>query len=174
MKTKITTAMSRSLKTEYRDIAERIFMIQVFDRFTSNPIVQLCYSLPAPGLYHSVVTDAYTAIIHPFYGNEDTCLVVEYKLVNVSTLEEYIFKETYYPYRSNPRSVKFFSYLCKHFSVHYDEDEAIIGLREKVEINWDVLGGYAYPVVARRWFIDLPQSYKENYLNEQEKEDMED
>lgn len=149
-------------------------MLQIFDYFTGEPIVQQCVNLPLPGLYYSIITDAYMAIINPFYENEDTCFVVEYKLVNVSTLEECAFKETYYPYRSSPRSDQFFSYLHKHFPVPYGEDEAIIGLREKLEINWDVLGGYAYPAVARRWFVDLPQSYKENYLNEQEEEYVED
>ena len=92
--------------------------------------------------------------------------------MSVNSLEESEFIETYYPYRSSPRSDQFFSYLHKHFTVPYDEDEAIIGLREKLEINWDILGGHAYPVVSRRWFIDLPEFYKENYLNEQV-EDME-
>ena len=149
-------------------------MINVFDAYTGEPLVASTHPLPTPGMYYSVVTDARMAVIEPFYQKEDTCFVVEHKLVSVDTLEKYMFTETFYPYHNNPRSDKFFSYLHKHFSVPYGEDEAIIGLREKVEINWDVLGGHAYPVVARRWFIDLPQAYKENYLNEQEGEDMED
>lgn len=149
-------------------------MIKVFGRFTGEPIVHNFDDLPSPGLYYSVITDAYTEIITPFCTNEDTCFVVKYKLVNASSLEESKFIETYYPYRSSPRSDQFFSYLHKHFSVPYGEDEAIIGLREKLKINWDVLGGYAYPVVARRWFIELPQAYKDNYLNEEDEEDLED
>ena len=148
-------------------------MIQLFNLHTGEPLITNDEFLPLPGLYYSIITDAYTAVISPLYNDEDTCFVVEHKLVSVDTLEERIFTETFYPYRNNPRSNKFFSYIHKHFSVPYGEDEAIIGLREKVEINWDVLGGCAYPVVARRWFIDLPQAYKEDYLNE-EPEDMED
>lgn len=149
-------------------------MIETFDYFTGEPVIKKDIDFPLPGLYYSIITDAYMAIISPFYKKEDTCFVVKYKLISVSSLEESEFIETYYPYRSSPRSDQFFSYLHKHFTVPYEEDEALIGLREKLELNWDVLGGYAYPIVARRWFIDLPQAYKENYLNEEEQEDMED
>ena len=149
-------------------------MLQLFNLNTGEPLITNDALLPLPGTYYSIVTDAYTAVVPSLYDNEDTCFVVEHKLVSVDTLEECMFTETFYPYRNNPRSDKFFSYIHKHFIVPYGEDEAMIGLREKVEINWDVLGGCAYPVVARRWFIDLPPAYKENYLNEQEKENMED
>lgn len=146
-------------------------MIIVLDRFTDNPIVQANHKLPLPGLYYSIIEDAYMAIITPFYKDEDTCFVVKYKLVHAETLEESTLTETYYPYRNGQRSSNFFNYLAKHFSARYNEDEAIIGLREKVEINWDVLGGFAYPIISRRWFIDLPEAYKENYLNEGNEED---
>ena len=149
-------------------------MTIVLDYFTGDPIVQESRNLPTPGLYYSIIENAYMAIISPFYKNEDTCFVVKYKLVSIGSLEECEFIETYYPYRSTPRSDQFFSYLREHFPIPYGEDEAIIGLREKLEINWEALGGYAYPVVARRWFIDIPQSYKDNYLNEQEEEETED
>ena len=150
-------------------------MIEIFDYFTGEPLIKRGIDTPSPGLYYSIITDAYMAIISPFYKKEeDSCFVVKYKLVDVNTLEESEFTETYFPDGSDPRGDMFFSYLNKHFTVPYGEDEALIGLREKLEINWDVLGGYAYPVVARRWFIDLPQSYKENDLNEQEEENMED
>ena len=149
-------------------------MIQLFNLNTGEPLITNDELLPLPGLYYSIVTEAYTAVISPLHNDEDTCFVVERRLVSVDTLEECMLTETFYPYRSNPRSDKFFSYLHKHFPIPYGEDEAIIGLREKLEINWDILGGHAYPVVARRWFIDLPQAYKENYLSEQEEEDMED
>ena len=150
-------------------------MIKVYDRFTGNQIIPENIKHPQPGIYYSIIEDAYTAIILPFYkAEEDSCFVVRYKLISVDTLEESEFIETFYTYNSNPRGDQFFSYLHTHFPVPYGEDEAIIGLREKLQISWDILGGYAYPVVARRWFIDLPQAYKENYLNEQEEEDMED
>lgn len=149
-------------------------MIKIYDKFTGDPIITSGDNIPKPGLYYSIIIDAYIAPIVPFYKKEeDSCFVVKYKLVDVNTLKESEFTETYFPYDSDPRGDEFFSYLRKHFSVPYDEDEAIIGLREKLKISWDVLGGYAYPVVARRWFIDLPQAYKENYLNEQD-EDIED
>ena len=128
-------------------------MIETFDYFTGEPVIKKDIDFPLPGLYYSIITDAYMAIISPFYKNEDTCLVIKYNLVNVETLEECTFTETYYPYGGDPRGDKFFSYLHKHFTVPYGEDEAIIGLREKLKISWDVLGGYAYPVIARRWFI---------------------
>jgi hypothetical protein len=147
-------------------------MIIVLDRFTGDPIVQESPKLPTPGIYYSVIEDAYTAVINPFYKEEeDSCFVVKYKLVNVNTLEDYEFTETYYPYGSDPRGNKFFSYISKHCTVPYGEDEAVIGLREKLELNWDVLGGFAYPIVSRRWFLELPQAYKENYLNDCEEED---
>ena len=150
-------------------------MIKVYDRFTGDPIIAETTPYPTPGLYYSIIEDAYTAIISPFYkATEDSCFVVKYKLINAETLEKSEFVETYYTYKSDPRGDKFFSYLHKHFPVPYGEDEAIIGLREKLEISWDILGGYAYPVIARRWFIDLPQAYKDNYLNEDREEEAED
>ena len=150
-----------------------IIMIKVLDRFTGKPIVPENQRIPTPGIYYSIVEDAYTQVIVPFYKKEeDSCFVVKYSLVNVKTHEVFEFTETYYPYGSDPRGNKFFSYISKHFTVPYGEDEALIGLSEKLEINWDVLGGFAYPIVSRRWFIDLPEAYKENYLNEDE--DMED
>ena len=148
-------------------------MIIVSDYFTGEPLINSGSTIPVPSLYYSIITDVKTAVISPFYKDEDTCLVIEYKLVSADTLEECMFAETYYSYRSNPRGDKFFSYLRKHFTVPYGEDEALIGLREKLEINWAVLGGYAYPVVAHRWFIDLPEAYKENYINEDNEEDEE-
>lgn len=147
-------------------------MIIVLDRFTGDPIVQESPKLPKPGVYYSIIEDAYTAVINPFYKKEeDSCFVVKYKLVSVNTLEEFEFTETYYPYGSDPRGNQFFSYISKHFTVPYGEDEALIGLREKLELNWDVLGGFAYPIVSRRWFLELPQAYKENYLNDCEEDD---
>ena len=149
-------------------------MLKILDRFTGESIVYENAKIPTPGLYYSIIEDAYTAVIVPFYKKEeDSCFVVKYKLVDVNTLEESEFTETYFPYGSDPRGDKFFSYLNKHFTVPYGEDEALIGLREKLELNWDILGGFAYPIVSRRWFIDLPKAYKENYLNEEQK-DMED
>ena len=148
--------------------------MKVFDYFTGESIVPEDIKYPEPGLYYSIVTDARMAVISPFYKKEDTCFVVDYKLIDVKTLEVCTFTETYCPYGHDPRGDKFFSYLDKHFTVPYGEDEAIIGLREKVEISWDILGGYAYPVVARRWFIDLPQAYKDNYLNEDNEEEYGD
>ena len=145
-------------------------MIKLYDIFTGKAIVQEGTKLPSPGLYYSIIEDAYMAIITPFYKDEDTCFVVKYKLVHTETLEESTLTETYYPYRHGQRSSHFFNYLARYFRVRYNEDEAIIGLREKVEINWDVLGGIAYPIISRRWFIDLPEAYKENYLNEDNEE----
>ena len=149
-------------------------MIKLLNVNTGAPLITNDEILPLPGVYYSIVVDAHTAVIPPLYNDEDACFVIEYKLVSVDTLEECTFAETYYPYRSNPRSSKFFSYLRKHFCVPYGEDEAIIGLLEMVEINWDVVGGYAYPVVARRKFIDLPRAYKEDYLSEDDKEGWDD
>lgn len=150
-------------------------MLKILDRYTGKTIVNENVTPPTPGIYYSIIEDAYTAVINPFYKKEeDTCFVVKYKLVDINTLEESVFIETYFPYGSDPRGDKFFSYLNKHFTVPYGEDEALIGLREKLEINWDILGGFAYPIVSRRWFIDLPQAYKENYLNEDEAMEDED
>ena len=150
-------------------------MLKILDRYTGEAIVHENANIPTPGLYYSIIEDAYTAVIVPFYKKEeDTCFVVKYKLVDVNTLEESEFTETYFLYGSNSRGDKFFSYLNKHFTVPYEEDEALIGLREKLELKWDVIGGFAYPVVSRRWFIDLPKKYKENYLNEGEEEEDKD
>ena len=125
-------------------------MIKIYDRFTGDPIIQENAKIPTQGIYYSIVEDAYTAIILPFYKeDEDSCFVIKYRLVNVDTLEESTFTETYQTYGNNPRSHKFFSYLNKHFTVPYGEDEALIGFREKLALSWEILGGFAYPIVSR-------------------------
>ena len=145
-------------------------MIPVCCEYTGDRLIPQDVNYPLPGTYWSIITDARTTVISPFYKDHDLCYVVEYRLVNVETLETCYFVETYYPYGSNPRSDKFFSYIKKHLPFH-EQDEEIIGTREKVEINWDVLGGYAYPVISKRSFIDMPPEYREEYCC---KEDVED
>lgn len=150
-------------------------MINVFDAYTGNPLVASTHPLPTPSMYYSVITDARMAVIVPFYAKDyDTCFVVKYRLINVESFEEITFTETYFPYLSNPRSDQFFSYLHKCFPVQYGEGEAIIGTQEKVQINWDVLGGFAYPVISQRWLISLPEAYVKNHLNDCNKEETED
>ena len=84
-------------------------MIKIYDRFTGDPIIQENIHHPTPGVYYSIIEDAYTAIIVPFYKKEeDTCFVVKYKLIDVNTLEESKFTETYFPYGSDPRGDGFF------------------------------------------------------------------
>lgn len=150
-------------------------MINILDAYTGAPLVASTQHLPTPGMYYSVITGARMAVIAPFHTKEeDTCFVVNYRLVNVESFEEITFTETYFPYLSNPRSDRFFSYLHTCFPIPYGEDEAIIGTQEKVQINWDILGGFAYPVISNRWLISLPEAYVKNYLNDCNKEETED
>ena len=144
-------------------------MVIVHDSYRCTPIISTEGKLPSPGVYYSKVIDSYTTIINPFYKDEDTCFIIKYKLVNVKTLEESIFVESYYPYRVTHRTKKFFDYLNKHFP-YVNEDEAYVGTLEKLKIDFDVIGGIVYPVVTHRQFIDYSDFYKKNYLVDEEDE----
>lgn len=148
-------------------------MIQIFDSYLGGRIIDSDVQFPGPGVYFSIITDAYGIGITPSFKKDDGCLIVKYKLLSEKDFSESTFVETYYPDISNPRGDAFFSYLAEHFP-YVGESDAYIGTREKLTIGLDILGGVAYPVVCKRQFIGYGDIYTENYLNDEDDEDEED
>ena len=127
-------------------------MLRILDNFSYSPIIEKADVLPAPGIYDFLITDSATRVVEPFLNDEEFCKVVTYKLVNKDTLDTYIFEESYYPF-NNPRTEDFMAFLESHDHI-FSEDDGIIGLRGTVEIFYDVLGGFAHPVISfRPWSI---------------------
>lgn len=144
-------------------------MLKIFDEYSGDPVVENCTQFPDPGVYFSIITDAYGIGVTPSFKKDDGCFIVKYKLFSEKTFEESTFIETYYPDISNPRGDEFFSYLSTHFP-YVGESDAYIGTREKLTIGLDILGGVAYPVICKREFIGYGDSYIENYLNNEDEE----
>lgn len=148
-------------------------MKQIFESYLGDPVIEDYTQLPEPGVYFSIITDAYGVGITPSFKRDDGCFIVKYKLLSEKDFSESTFVETYYPDSDCPRSKEFFSYLSKHFPC-VGEDDAYIGTREKLEICWDIVGGIAYPIVKNREFIGYGDSYIKNYLNDEDDEEEED
>lgn len=146
-------------------------MIKIVEEDGKNALVSECTVHPDPGEYLSVVEEAYMTVIEPFYGNNDTCFVIKYQLVNLKTFEVIHFSETYSMYKDNPRSEELFEYLQKNLPLH-EQFEDLIGMREQLKITWEVLGGYAYPIVIDRTFLDTSEEYKHLYLEDMEVEEV--
>ena len=145
-------------------------MLQIYDSYSGTPILDGDVQFPDPGVYYSIITDAYGTGITPSFKKNDGCFIVKYRLLNSKDFSVSTFTETYYPDSDCPRSKEFFSYLSKRFPC-VGEDDAYIGTREKLEISWDIVGGVAYPVVKNREFIGYGKLYSENYLNTEDEDD---
>lgn len=120
---------------------------------TLDPVVNpMIKNLPTPGRYISEIVDVVTAIVESLEGTEDFCYVVEYHLTRVDDGVDYSFTETYNVLKSNPRFFQFNEYLKDH---GYDTtcDYLLIGIREQVELTYEYLGGFAYPMICNRTFI---------------------
>lgn len=146
-------------------------MLKIIREYDKKALASECKSHPNPGEYLSIVEDAYIIEIEPFYEDNDTCFVIVYRLVDLKTLEVFHFSETYSLYNRNPRSEYFFEYLQKNLPQHELEEE-LIGMREQLKISWEILGGYAYPIVVDRTFLNAPEEYKQRYLDSMEVEEV--
>lgn len=145
-------------------------MLPIYESCSGNRIIDCDVQFPDPGVYYSIMTDAYGVGITPSFKKGDGCFIVKYKLLSEKDFSESIFVETYYPDMSNPRGDEFFDYLSEHFPC-VGESDAYIGTREKLEICYDIVGGVAYPVVKNREFIGYGKIYSENYLNTEDEDE---
>lgn len=148
-------------------------MLTIYDSYSGTPVLEGDFDYPTPGIYYSIITDAYGVGIVPSFKKDDGCFIVKYKLLSEKDFSESSFVETYYPDSNNPRGDAFFSYLAEHFP-DVGEDDAYIGTREKLEICYDIVGGVAYPIVKKREFIGYGDAYVKNYLNDEEEDEEED
>ena len=142
-------------------------MIKIIREYDKKALASQCKVHPEPGEYLSMVENAYVTLIEPFYEDNGFCFVIAYRLVNIETLECSHFTETYGMHKGNPRSEYFFKYLEKNLP-SYEQYEDLIGMREQLKITWEVVGGYAYPIVTERTFLDAPEEYKYWHSNNQE------
>ena len=112
-------------------------------------------NLPIIGEYYSEITDVVTEVVGDLNDAEDFCLVVEYHLRHIYSDREFDFKETFTLLKSNPRINAFATYLREH-GLDTTMDADLIGVREKIKITYEYLGGFAYPIIYDRIFIGLP------------------
>ena len=125
----------------------------LFNIGSFDPIVDpMAKNIPTPGRYYSKIVDVTTEIVEFLEGTEDFCLVLQYRLFEVDSGTEHDFVETYNTLKSNARINSLQEYLMEH---GYDItcDHLLIGIREIVEITYDYLGGFAYPMIYSRAFI---------------------
>ena len=125
----------------------------VLSRNGYSTIVKQPDKLPFPGRYYALITDVVTHLIEPFYEQEETCLIVTFRLVHTETLEVFEFEESFYPYMNNPRAEDFLAFLRSR-GYDFASDDKIIGLRATVNVVYEVLGGMAHPIISfRAWGI---------------------
>ena len=120
---------------------------------TLEPVVNpMAKNLPTPGKYYSEIVDVTTEIVESLEGTEDFCLVIQYRLLGVDSGTEYAFKETYNTLKTNSRINSLHEYLVKY---GYDTtcDHLLVGIREVIDITYEYLGGFAYPMIYSRTFI---------------------
>ena len=135
-------------------------MKRIYDVGSKTPTVKNVTPLPYPGRYIAMICDVATRMIEPLAENEELCLVVTYKLINVKTKELFDFVETYGLYHANSRSADFKAFLTQ-YSCDLLSDDDIVGITADVDIVNEYIGGFMHPVISyRRWGIDKAlQSY---------------
>jgi hypothetical protein len=114
--------------------------------------------LPPAGRYYSKIKEATTEFVEFLDEIEGLCLVISYHLISVDCGKEYDFTETYYIAQSNLRIMALNDYLVSYgFDISMEEDLADI--QELVEVTYEFLGCWAYPIICKREFLGkLPES----------------
>ena len=144
-------------------------MKQLLDYCTGKPIIDLTEELPPLGEYYSKIIDCEYIPLDKVLG----CIVLKYKLVNTVSLDVYNFSEAYYCGSSTPKTDALYDYL-KHNGIVYELEEQLIGMREKVTITLDYLGGMEHPIVGKRTLIAKPPRLEEDSYEEYDKDYDED
>ena len=134
----------------------------ITDSVDHTPIVAFSDIVPSAGTYLSSMTSVSLRQVNELPEQISFCLVIEHELVHVETLEKYSFTETFCRFIDNHRSEKFFTYLKNNFPSLEQYDE-LDGTREKLEITWDIVGGFVYPVVQERTLLAKSPLYIELY-----------
>ena len=120
---------------------------------TLEPVVSpMAKNLPIIGEYYSEITDVVTETVGDLNDAEDFCLVIEYHMRHIYSDREFDFKETYTLLKTNPRINEFDMYLKEH-GLDTTMDSELIGIREKIKITYEYLGGFAYPLIYDRIFM---------------------
>ena len=141
-------------------------MKQLLDYYTGKPIVDLTEDLPPLGEYYSKIIDCEYIPLDEVLG----CIVIKYKLVNTISLDGYNFTEAYYCGASTPKTDAFYDYLEAN-GIVYELEEQLIGMREKVTITLDYLGGIEHPTVGKRTLIAKPPRLEEDEDSYEEDDD---
>ena len=139
----------------------------ITDPFDHTPVVSFSNAIPPVGSYLSKMATASLCQVNELPEQISLCIIVEHELVNEETLEKYSFTETFCRFIENHRSKEFFSYLRNNFPKleQYDELE---GTRERLNIMWDVVGGFVYPVVHERTLVAKSPLYVQLYESDYE------
>ena len=128
-------------------------MKRILNSGSITPVIKNAKRMPYPGSYFMMILDAVTRAIRPVYPEQEHCLIVRFKLVNVDTFETFEFEETFSVYKGNPRTEDFLAFLeCHGCDLMSDLD--MVGLTGVVEVTSECLGGYMHPMISfRPWAL---------------------
>ena len=133
-------------------------MKKLFDLLNPPFIDDMTVLLPV-GEYYSVMIN-YNAQILFIDEVQHTLLLIEYLLISCESFCVYNFTETYSTDLKNPRFAKLYTYLQQLFSEEeLTFEDNIVTTFEKVRLDWEFLGGQAYPIIHDREYLFNP--YKE-------------
>ena len=121
----------------------------LMDYYEPTAVVEEVHPLPVPGKYMARINNAEMRVIEPYYKDQDTCIIVEFQLINVDTFESFTLIETYYPFKGNPRTDDFFEFVRRNIPDFENYDE-LIGIRANVEVMYEFLGGFIHPIISFR------------------------
>ena len=135
-------------------------MKELRNYYSGEPIVDLAEELPPLGEYYSNVIDCEYIPLDEVLG----CLVFKYKIVHCTTLDTYYFTEVYYCGGCNPKTESLSKYLSD-YGIDYELEEQLIGMREKITISLDYLGGMEHPIIGARSLIAKPPRLEEDDID---------
>lgn len=126
---------------------------------THYPIIDLQTKLPPSGVYLAKIVSATLYEVEAEDESQQFCLALEYLLVSESSLDIFSFTETIYPFSTSQRGQQYRSYLENYYPNLGDFGE-LEETREKLFIEMEVFGGFAYPVVTQRTLIARSPFYE--------------
>lgn len=120
-----------------------------------EPFVDKDAVLPPIGQYYSLITNFDTV---GFFLEDDfySILTIDYLLISLDEKNTYRFTETYIPSWNNPRYTALHRSLNKYFTEDEIDcmNEDIVNFAvERVTLDWEFLGGHAYPIITNRELI---------------------
>ncbi len=120
-----------------------------------EPFVEKDAVLPPVGEYYALITNFDTV---GSFLEDDYCttLIIDYLLISLDEKNTYRFTETYIPSWNNPRYTELYRSLNRYFTEDEIDciNEDIINFAvERVTLDWEFLGGQAYPIITNRELI---------------------